>query len=322
MKEVKKGENKLNKEFLLDIYNSIKLGKNPTQISKDLSISKQALNYYLSSLKTLGYIQKIGYGVWKANNILEVKEVKKDKLDNSTSKKVRGHAFVWKIRLNKKYDWKVLLEKKGLKYILVNKGTPRIMIKDKKVWLGQKSIVIFDLESYFGANSIETRKYAVNRLLEIVSLLEREIGVYLNRDKISFKVSRQHYSLIKNCLAIQCNQEGKRINVSNDTGLWFTIDNSYNLDEAETLHPKTALIDSIGIQKYFNEHKETNFEVTPKFILNTMAKQNLQLGQFTEQIKSHLKLINEYRKENISWRKNQVVKIEKELNNQKRLSDF
>ena len=78
--------------------------------------------------------------------------------------------------------------------------------------------------------------------------------------------------MIKNCLAIQCNKKGEKLRVTNEDGLWFTIDNSFNLEEAETLHPKTALLDSLGIQKYFNEHKETNFQVTPKFLLETLTR--------------------------------------------------
>lgn len=285
----------MEKKFLLDIWKLLKEGDSLKVISNKLNITKQALNYYLSSLKKKGLIEKIGYGVWKTKEI----EVKKIKLGNTTSKKVRGHAFVWKLRLPKFIDWKSLLEMKGYKYELVNKGTPRIIIKGKKIWLGQKNIIIYDLESYFGSNSIETKKYAIERLLSVIYVLERELGVNLKRDELyTFTVSRSHYSLLKNCLAIQCNKEGKKIQVSNEAGMWFIIDNSYNLDEAETIHPQTALTDNLGIQRYFNEHKETHFEVTPKAILNYQLENTKQLNQLTEimneygkHIKSHTKSI-------------------------------
>jgi DNA-binding transcriptional ArsR family regulator len=280
----------LAKKFLLDIYNFIKEGYNPSQISKRLEISKQVLNYYLSSLKKKNFIEKVGYGVWKAYELKEVKKINLGSLKEV--KKVRGHAFVWKIRIPKKIDWKSALEMKGVKYQLVNKNTPRIMINGKKIWLGKENVVIYDLESYLGQNAVETRKYAIYNLLSVLKALESKLGVYLNSDdRYTITISRQHFSLIKNCLAIQCNKEGKKIQVSNDNGMWFIIDNSYNLDEAETISPKDALKDSMGLQRYFNEHKETDFQVTPKFILTTMN--GIQKNQliFAENMKSHIDAI-------------------------------
>jgi DNA-binding transcriptional ArsR family regulator len=280
----------LAKKFLLDIYNFIKEGYNPSQISKRLEISKQVLNYYLSSLKKKNFIEKVGYGVWKAYELKEVKKINLGSLKEV--KKVRGHAFVWKIRIPKKIDWKSALEMKGVKYQLVNKNTPRIMINGKKIWLGKENVVIYDLESYLGQNAVETRKYAIYNLLSVLKALESKLGVYLNSDdRYTITISRQHFSLIKNCLAIQCNKEGKKIQVSNDNGMWFIIDNSYNLNEAETISPKDALKDSMGLQRYFNEHKETDFQVTPKFILTTMN--GIQKNQliFAENMKSHIDAI-------------------------------
>lgn len=83
--------------------------------------------------------------------------------------------------------------------------------------------------------------------------------------------------------------------------MWFVIDNSYNLDEAETVGADgEALIDNIGVQKYFNEHKETKFSVTPKFILSSFAKQSqiingmLQNANlYNENITSHIKAIQD-----------------------------
>jgi len=323
---VTKKKIKLGKSFILDIYTSIKSGKNPSTISKKLNLSLPRISYYLRRLERDGYIKKIGYGTWKANQI----EVKNIKLGSKEVKKVRGHAFVWKIRIPKTINWKKLLKNKGIDYSIVNKLTPRIIIKGKKVWLGKKNVIIYDLESYFGSNSIESKKYAIDRLLEVIRALEYKIGISLKKDELyTFTVARNHYSLIKNCLAIQCNKEGRKLQVSNDKGMWFIIDNSYNLDEAETISPVTALPDNLGIQKYFNEHKETGFEVTPKFTLNALnqlttaiAQSQIQLQEYRKENINHLKLINEYRKENVRWRIAKEKIIKKELKEQKVLSEF
>ena len=51
------------------------------------------------------------------------------------------------------------------------------------------------------------------------------------------------------------------------------------------------------MQKWWNENKETNFEVTPKFILNTMN--GIQQNQliFAENMKSHIEAIKTLSKE-------------------------
>lgn len=252
---------KVKKSALLDIIiTSIQAGKYPSQIAREQNISKQKVNYYLRQLKEEGLLQKKGYGVWETNFY-----------SNQVARSIRGHAFMWKVKSPKHFQWKNILESKNIKFREQANKTIRILVNERKVWLGKKNIIIYEPESFFGRNAIESKKFAVLRLLTILNKIESLTGVSLKgKEGYIFKVARQHYALIKNSLAIQCNKEGKKINVYNKEGLWFLIDNSYNLEEAETVHKDSGLLDSIGIQKYFNSHKETGFKVTPTFILEAM----------------------------------------------------
>jgi len=288
-KEVKK---EVKKKFLFDIVNALKKGKNPTKISDEMNISKQKLNYYIHKLKDQGIIKKIGYGVW------EVKKSTKDTIE----KEVRGHAFIWKIKLPKIRNWEKrleILEKLKIDYKLIGlKKTPRIILKNKKIWLGNKNIVIYDINSFIGKTSLEARKLAVYRLISILEELENKLSISLKiNGTYEFKVSREHYALMKNNLAIQCNKDNEKIYVYDKGGLWFCVDNSFNLDEAETLG-RNAMIDNLGIQGYFNSHKETNFKVTPRFILKGFKEtreimNGIQQNQliFAENMKSHISAI-------------------------------
>lgn len=56
---------KTSKSFYFSILELIRSGKNPAFISKELGVSKQRMNYYLSRLKEQGCIEKVNYGVWK-----------------------------------------------------------------------------------------------------------------------------------------------------------------------------------------------------------------------------------------------------------------
>ena len=292
-KEVKKI---VKEKFLLDILTSIKSGENPTSISKKLNIKKQNLNYYLRELKNKGLIQKIGYGVW------EVKESTK------VTNEVRGHAFMWKVRIPRNLlNWNNrinILKDNGFNVKEIGiKKIPRIIINDRKVWLGNKYIIIYEPESFFGETAKESRQLAVFQLKNILENLESKLKINLKENnKYYFKVRRSHYSLIKNNLAIQCNKNKEKIYVYDVEGLWFCIDNSYNLDEAETLN-KNACNNNLGMQEYFNSLKRTNFKVTPEFILDNFNKiAQIQLkeankwGEYAKHIESHTKAIKELSK--------------------------
>ena len=300
------------------VLNHIKAGKMPFLLVKNDIMSKSLLTYYLTSLKSKGLIRHLGKGVWEI-----VQTLPKD----ASTREIRGHAFIWKIKLPKEIKgWK---ERESIldhaKIPLIHAGkTIRIEIKGKKVWLCNRSIIIYEPKSFWDCRPSGTRRLAVYELLETIKALESKIGIKLG--KFKFSVKREHFSITKNELANQCNKQGEKIRVRDNGELWFEIDDSYNLDEAEFYKTKSysGLVNSTGAQGYFNSHKNTNWKVTPEFILNTLAIQQNQLNQYSEQIKSHLALIQEYRKENISWRKSESKKIKDNLINgvQKTLWDF
>lgn len=53
------------KNFYFTLFQGLKEGLNPAQIGRQHGISKQALQWYLSTLKRGGYIKKRGYGTWE-----------------------------------------------------------------------------------------------------------------------------------------------------------------------------------------------------------------------------------------------------------------
>jgi hypothetical protein len=310
------------KDFYLFVFEHLKQGLNPTKISKQFGLSKQSLNYYLSSLKRQGFIKKIGYGTYEILKDYEPKQVKtttRVAMNNPqeifTSFKpdsVRAHAFQFTLSINPGMrNWNKraeILQKLGIKFkeLKIFGGGQSFTFKGRKVWLTSKSIIVFEKSSYMAETSQEARKYAVYDFIAFVGAMER----FLKGDfgatsgKLRFKVSRQHYALIKNALAKQCDSEGNKLQVSDSSGQWFIIDNSFNLHEAETIHPKTADVDNEKVQTHFNIIKQTPLqtlkEITPQFILNGFAEQNKQIAgvtnnqvMFAENMKSHIKAVQE-----------------------------
>jgi len=280
-----------NNNFYTPVYEFLKTSTNLTDLRKKLSISKQDLNYYLHKLKANLLIKHISKGHWEV--IDSSKNIPKD----TSKKEIRGHAFIWKIKIPKEIkNWKnriEILKKNNINFLLVgiNKSIPRILINNKKVWLGNKNIIIYDTNSYYATKPIEVRKYAIYELSLILGMLESKLGI--NIKPYTFKPKREHYSLIKNELAIQCNKNNEKIQVFDNGQNWMCIDNSYNLNECEFFTTKdiSGLVNSTGSQGFFNSQKNTNWKVTPDFVLNVMN--GIQQNQliFAKNMESHISAI-------------------------------
>ena len=268
MKQVK---NNLNLNVLLNLLES----KSPAQISKELNISKQALNYYIKTLKANGNIIKKGYGTW---------EVKNYTLKMQSNKKIRGHAFIWTIKLNKPIDW----TKHLTNYQLIRGLIPRIIINNQKIWLGKKTITIYDNRSFYGENSIESRKHAILGLKSILEALESKAKVNLRPYR--FKVCKEHYSMIKNELARQYNEKGEKMFIRDDIeGEWLWIDDSESLNELETKN----IVRSKQVQDWWNDNKKHDFKITPSFLMESINQVTNNQLMFAKNIETHMQVLKD-----------------------------
>ncbi|MGV9206227.1 MAG: hypothetical protein ACOC44_19655 [Promethearchaeia archaeon] len=281
-------------DFYLSLIQKIKEGKKPVDISRELNMSKQSISYYTRTLRDLGFIEKKGYGVW------EVKRSKKIDLEHALNwkdKKIRAHAFIWKVRTEKNLNWINYLDDKKISYNLVRGYTPRLKINGQKVWLAKNNIIVYDSRSFYGKNATEARKYAVIGLVRTLQALKKKLGT--NLGKYWFRPSREHYGMIKNELARQCNEKGEKINVRDDLdGEWLWIDDSDGmLGELETggkgiTQERSHL--NTRVQSWWNDHKKHNFEVTPTFLMENMNNLINNQTQQSEQIKSFAIALNKH----------------------------
>ncbi len=270
------------KNFLLDtILEAVELGKNPSQISKELKLTKQNLNYYIRQLKQKGLIQKIGYGVWERSK--KTTKDTNDKLINS----VRGHAFIWRIK-SPKINWLSTLKNHNFPFEFVGiKKTPRIILNNKKIWLG-KDIIIYNSDSFMGKTSFESKSLAIQELLKDLKQLEDTFN--LNLKPYNFTTTRNHYSLVKNELAKHCNNKKEKIQIYENGKRWLVVDDSYNLGEFENEdNPLTHTL----MQDWWNNQKETGFKVTPSFLLEAIYGVTKNQLMNSENIVKHQKVLDE-----------------------------
>ena len=287
------------KNLYLPILNSLRLSTNLTKIGKELCISKQRLNYYLRELRKKGFVYNKGNGWW------EVTEKGKNPTKYSifiNKDSSRGHAYIWETEIEvipKNWDKRnELLEKKGINFKLVGalKTTPRIKVLGRKVWLCNNHLRIFDKEksSYYGDDAKESRKNSKLQAMRIVHSLQNKLGIKLNPNEIKFR--KEHYALIKNDLAIDQNQKGILWRIKDENNEeWLLIDDS--LEQGGELENvgKSAYKTNIPMQKWWNEHKETKFKVTPALVLNgfkvlteNQQKQSESISEFAVALNKHI----------------------------------
>ncbi len=294
-KEVKQPTPKENLNFtILDLLSK---GLMPSQIAKRLGVSKSAISYYTSKLKASGHIEKIGYGVWKTTK----KEVK-DK--GGYGSKIRGHAFRFKITFNNPKSWnqtrKYILKKIPNSRDLSSIGSIGVRIKKRKVWISKNNTIhIFfrQGESIFNSSARLCYNEAVLRLISILRRLESILSVNLKTGgKYVFEVKKQHYAFINSPVAKSYKKLGINfIEFRDKKGeLWALIDNSFNLDEFETIHPKTAIKDNSKMSLLFNSQKEMPMS-TYQFHSLAHSVQGLVQNQeyYAKNLESHIKAIQD-----------------------------
>jgi len=231
-----------------------------------------------------------------------------EKLEKVTVRnRIRGHGFQFRLKVKELRGWNQenrikFYKKKGIPYykLKVFGGGEGIVVNKKKVWITNKSVIIFDKASIIKNTAKEVFEEELNKIIDLIEKIE---GMFKTSFKINgkykFKVTRQHYARMKDDLAKEYNRKNKKLYIYNEKGLWFVIDNSFNLEESETVHPKTAKRDmDKAIVPFFNSLQE-NQGYTPRFVLDALGK-NLELMNgiqqnqliFDRNMKSHLEVLD------------------------------
>lgn len=276
-----------NKLVLADVLALFKEGKNSTQISKELKISRQTFQWYVDKLKNLGCIEKIGYGVW--NVVKDVPVVPRGSIkgdsDNSP-KEIRGHAFVWKIEFVNPYDWKKAMRdyrKKKLTFSWVCQGkVPRTILNNRKMWLTRKGLTIYEPLDFMGRSSFQVKGTAVFEMDKLIKEFLREMGLKFKYYR--FSTSREHYGMVKNELARQYNRRKEKMVIRSEDGTsWLWIDDSKGLGELETGEPNI----SRQVQNYWNDLKKSGFKTNATYIEENFKESAKQIQQNTKNLDYH-----------------------------------
>jgi len=266
---------------LSDIFALFKQGKNAKEVAAKFNLSKSNMSYYTAKLKKFKVLRYIGSGIWEViGDLATVQKSVPTHLPDSSNfikknpkKECRGHAFIWKIELEGDIDWKKHLDKSKIKYKVQSSGAVlRIMHMGRKIWLQKNgTMTIYEPLDFFGINAYESKGLAVYNMDKLIKDIFKKIGQQMKRYK--FTTARQHFGLIKNELARQFNKEGEKLIIKTEDGTeWLWIDDSKGLGEFEVGNLVDSPKISVLSQKWWNDHRKTNFQVSPSMILEGFNK--------------------------------------------------
>ena len=211
------------------------------------------------------------------------------------------------IRLhNQEFNIRILFKDQKYKDRLNKANT--IYIDGNTIRLYRNTIEVYSGHSFYADDVQKATSNSFEYWNRFFSILENDLKVILIKSRSqNIKLVNQHYAEINNELAKECEIKANKIKVytTDDSKLWFLIDNSFNLHEAETTHPGTARQDIDIIRPFFNDLRDNKpalvSELQGIVFSNTKAIQsyglnseiyNNSINALTEQMVLHLKVMN------------------------------
>ena len=283
------------------------------QIAQRRHCSLQAVYKIIKSLKQKG-----------TYNINMKKVEKTESSHNQRDVRLHGQELNIKILFQNSY-YQQQLEKSNI-----------LFLDGNTIRLYKNSIEIYSGQSFYGKEADESEKKSLDYLERFLTMLEHTLKISLIKPRArNIKVVNQHYArgdseLSENALE---NRQRVWIYAKEDGKLCFITDDSFGFKEDETVHPITAKKDREAVDKQVNDWRLNNPPTISELakiqaeaghnlniLINAVSEQSkmvsglpVVLNSLERQIKSHLALIQEYRKENITWRKLETKKIKDEF---------
>lgn len=199
--------------------------------------------------------------------------------------KIRLHAQEWNIKILHKTD---TFEK-------IRNRANLITLDNNTVRIFQDSIEVYSGQSFYSDDPQKATSKSLQYWNRFFSRLENELDVVIFKPRSqNIKLVNQHFAEIQNELAEESEIKGEQIRVytTDDGKLWFNIDNSFNLHEAETQHPQTAQHDMEHLKHFFNDIRDQKPPTLTELMkaIHQLAQQNQEtaagLNAVVQQLKS------------------------------------
>lgn len=358
-KMAKSKSSKLSNKYIeiLEFLNKRPEGVRAESIEKFFNLANRTAYNRLSRLKDLELIENV-YPIWRIAKKQGL-SLKITKLLENSKKHIQGHKFSFTLRLISKPDWWEKRENKLIKLKEFhfknvrwsNNPYEQLLSDDFLIQTFKNSIVFTSRKKYWSNNPYDAFLEALDDALEMLGYLENKVKFKFYIHGVpQFSVRSQHLVKLKDSVAERCKKEGNKYEVviNNERRVLVDLSDPFGREavnkdyapedlkrlqdrDADILKNDPSLNSDIDkrINNLTNNQSETNQNLNS--LISVVSNQvemtsglPITLNKLEQQIISHLKLIQEYRKENVSWRKGKIKEIKKELKEgtQKKLGDF
>jgi transposase len=221
----------------------------PKQIASRRQVSVQAVYKTIKKLKEKGLI---------------LGGLKTGGLKQGVTKTTGGLKFVGKIpkehqkiRLhNIQESIKIIYAEQSYYKKISNKN--KLSLNGITVMFYNQKIEIYTQEgiSFYGKDTLECDDAAISFFQKFYTMIEDMYNILIEKDRVLNKAwVRRHYALINNEIAKKSNQDKKPIIIldKEDNKQRVITDNSFNLNELETVHPKKAKPDADNLKTFVED---------------------------------------------------------------------
>lgn len=307
-----------------------KEGLRTKTIQKLTGLKQRVVYKRLEILKNKGLVENI-FPIWRIVNGQSEYCAKLIKSDNI----FELHNISYVVKLLKIPDWwskrknhLIRLKEWQFKEVNFGKGSsnPYVqLINDNFVIQAYpESLIIIAKKRYYSNNPYETIQNAMQDVLSVLDwFCERFRFNFFSDGVPHIEVRNNDFNRMNDAIANQTkkNKGSFLVEIDKRRKVWVDMSEPFgkeaNYPEAQEKMEK--LTKDILTKPSLLPSEMTGIV---NQLVQLQSNSQIQIQSFSKQIKSHLKLIREYRSENIKWRKNTETKIINKELNQKRLSEF
>lgn len=188
---------------------------------------------------------------------------------------LRFHGVEFNIKiLHKDYRYKKILQKCNI-----------MEIDGNTIRLFRDAIEVYVNKSFFGKTVSIAKRKGFEYFKRLFTKIENDLNILIVKHRYqNIRMVKQHYAEMNNELAKDINLKKEKLQIKGKDGkTWLLIDNSWNVNELETVHPDLAQKDMENIKPFFDDlRKYPALSSDILLLIQELSKQVIKVSEQQE----------------------------------------